>query len=234
MLDPVLTKLKSAVSEYRMPARAKEIVTKSDLVMVCGVTAAGKNTIVHHLIGHADYEYVVSHTTRPPRENHGKLEQNGVEYWFVDNREMLDLVTSQAFVEVKAVHGDTFYGTSIASIERAMKGGRHPVTEVDVQGALEFANAMPQLRPVFILPPSFDVWMERLGTRGVMTESERQRRLVSAKMELQTAIDNPSFSLVINRDIEPVVREIIDGIDTSADTQTKRRELAMNLLQQLP
>lgn len=225
-----LTTLRQAVADYHMPNAAKALVTQSHMMMLCGVTAAGKNTIVHYLISHAKYEYVVSHTTRNPRQNHGQMEQNGVDYWFCTNEQMLDLVRAKAFVEVKAVHGDTFYGTSITSIERVVTDQKAPISEVDVQGALEFTRAVPELRPVFILPPNYEIWMERLGTRGQMTEGERQRRLDSAKMELQTAIDNRSFVLVVNHEVELTAKEIIEGIDVSSGTQDQRRDLARDLM----
>src|SRR5882762_4722521 len=113
-----ITELRKAVHEYSMPQSAKELITQSHLLVICGVTAAGKNTVVSYLLSHGGYGYIVSHTTRAPRENHGVLEQTGNDYWFVSDEEMLQLVKKQVFVEVKAVHGDTFYGTSTMAIQK--------------------------------------------------------------------------------------------------------------------
>lgn len=226
----VLTRLHAAVAAYKMPAHAKQLIVSDELLLLCGVTAAGKNTIASFLVSHGGYAHVVSHTTRKPRENHGILEQNGVEYWFVEPNEMLRLVQEQAFIEVKAIHGETCYGTSIASVESVIKNGAKPVMEIDVQGTLELTQAVPGLRPLFILPPSFDVWMERLGTRGNISDGEKERRLRSASMEIQTALDHPAFILTVNEEVELTAADIKRGIDASFYTQSQHRALAEELL----
>ena len=231
MADAVLTELKKAVSSYTMPAAAKDVITKSHLLVLCGVTAAGKNTITSYLLSHGGFGYIVSHTTRKPRENHGVLEQSGNDYWFVSEAEMLKLVQSDAFVEIKAIHGDTFYGTSIASIAEVIKQGKRPLTEIDVQGALELINAVPSLHPAFILPPNYEVWMERLGTRGFMSDGEKQRRMHSARMELEMALGSKAFLFVINNEVEQAAAEIRGGVDSSVAAQSERRQLAEELLE---
>jgi guanylate kinase len=231
METEVLRQLHAAIGMYIMPPSAKQLVTQTHLLVLCGVTAAGKNTISSFLITHENYAPVVSHTTRQPRQNHGQLEQSGKEYWFVDAARMLELVRDSAFVEVKAVHGDTCYGTSIAAILTASHGGHIPVMEIDVQGALELTQAIPTLRPVFILPPSYDVWMERLGTRGFISDGERERRLQSARMEIRTALDHRAFDLVVNHDVEDTARILISGIAQGPTEQAKARQLAEELLQ---
>lgn len=228
MEEPVHARLLEKVNSYVMPDQARRLVTDSQLMVICGVTAAGKNTIVNYLIEHADFEYIVSHTTRNPRVNHGTLEKNGKDYWFVNETQMLDLVEQGAFVEVKGVHGD-FYGTSIMSIMHAVKDKKRPITEIDVQGAVELAQVLPSLRPMFILPPSYDVWMERLGTRGFISDGDKERRLVSARAELQTAINNPAFMLVVNHEVELTAQDIMRGADLSMDKQAELRKLAHEL-----
>ncbi len=227
----VQSEILTAINSYQMPMKGRKLIRDSQLLALCGVTAAGKNTVAHSLIDHANFEYVVSHTTRKPRENHGELEQNGKDYWFVDDEQMLALIKQQAFLEVKAVHGDTFYGTSIGSVEKSVADGKRPITEIDVQGTLELAKEVPGFHPVFILPPSYEIWMERLGTRGFMSEGEKARRLHSAKMELQTAIDNKDFVLIANHEVELTTAEIMSGIDTSAAHQDAMRQLAADLVE---
>lgn len=226
----ILTQLHGAVALYQMPASARQLIGSGQVTLLCGVTASGKNTIANYLVGHGNFEHVVSHTTRAPRENHGVLEQNGVEYWFVTPAQMLQLVQQQAFIEVKAIHGETCYGTSIASVQKVLTTGKHPVMEIDVQGALELTEAVPSLRPLFILPPSYDVWMERLGSRGFLSDGERERRLRSASMEIQTALDHPAFILTVNHEVELTANDIMNGIDLSEQTQQSHRALAMELL----
>jgi guanylate kinase len=226
-----LTKLHALVASYSMPDIAKQLIGSGEVTILCGVTASGKNTIANYLVSHGNYAHVVSHTTRPPRENHGILEQNGLEYWFVNPEQMLELVEQHAFIEVKAIHGETCYGTSISSVKQVIDAGKHPVVEIDVQGALELTEAVPKLRPLFILPPSFEEWMQRLGTRGSLSDGERERRLRSASMEIETALDHPSFILTVNHDVEQTSAEIIRGVDSSPGTQADHRVLAESLLE---
>ncbi len=226
-----LTALHAAVASYAMPEPARALVASGQVTLLCGVTASGKNTIANYLVDHGNYQHVVSHTTRLPRENHGVLEQNGKEYWFVNSEQMLELVENKAFIEVKAIHGDTCYGTSIEAVKVVVEAGMHPVMEIDVQGALELTEAVPGLRPLFILPPSYEVWMERLGSRGFISDGEKMRRLRSASMEIETALDHPAFLLTVNHEVELTAAEIIRGIDLSADTQAHYRQLAKDLLE---
>lgn len=227
----ILTDLHAAVASYRMPPHARELIGSGEVTLLCGVTAAGKNTISNYLVNHGNYAHVISHTTRRPRENHGILEQSGVEYWFVSPAEMLELVKNEAFIEVKAIHGETCYGTSVKAVDSVIQAGKHPVMEVDVQGALELTEAVPGLRPLFILPPSYDVWMERLGTRGFISDGEKERRLRSASMEIQAALDHPAFILTVNHEVELTAAEIMRGLDTSAQAQAEHRKLAEDLLE---
>jgi guanylate kinase len=230
MANEIHNRLIEVVAHYTMPKRARELVKTSDLLVICAVTAAGKNTIVNYLIEHDEFAYMVSHTTRQPRENHGKLEQNGRDYWFVDEAKMLELAEQRAFVEIKQVHGTTFYGTSIIAIEQAVQSSRRPITELDVQGAQELMAELPGFRPLFVIPPTYEVWMERLSNRGPISTEERERRFESARMELQLAIGDPRFALVINHDFHETVIEIKKGIDLSAKTQAERRDVARSLL----
>lgn len=227
----ILIKLHALVASYSMPEVANKLIGSGEVTVLCGVTASGKNTIANYLVSHGNYSHVVSHTTRQPRKNHGILEQNGIEYWFVNPEQMLRLVEQHAFIEVKAIHGETCYGTSINAVKQVIDEGKHPVMEIDVQGVLELTEAVPKLRPLFILPPSFDVWMERLGTRGFLSDGERERRLRSASMEIQTALDHPAFVLTVNHEVELTAAEIISGVDTSASTQADHRSLAESLLE---
>ncbi len=66
-------------------------------LLLCGATAAGKNTLANELIAEGGYESVVSHTTRLPRKNHGIPEENGKNYFFVDDTTMLHMLTDKQF-----------------------------------------------------------------------------------------------------------------------------------------
>ncbi len=225
----VLSHLHASVASYVMPIHAKELISSGEVTIVCGVTASGKNTIIKYLVENQGYEHVVSHTTRLPRTNDGIPEQNGREYWYVTPEKMSELVDNKDFLEVKAVHGETCYGTSIEAIESVIERGNHPIMEIDVQGALELTKAVPSLRPLFVLPPSYDVWMERLASRGSISDSDKRKRFLSASMEIQTALDHPAFVLTINHEVAETATEFLAGYDMSPQARTKRRKLATEL-----
>lgn len=229
----VMKKLHVAVAEYKMPQHARELIGSGEVTIFCGVTAAGKNTIINYLLKSGDYQHVISHTTRKPRVNDGVPEENGKQYWFVSPSELLDMVENKEFIEVKAIHGETCYGTSTQAVDIVLDANKHPLMEIDVQGALELTEAVPNLRPLFILPPSFEVWMERMQKRGGLDNEDKRRRFLSATMEIETALDHPAFVLVVNHEVDETAVEIINGIDTSEEAQAERRKLAEELLEKV-
>lgn len=191
--------LMDAVANYQMPEMARELLQNETPLLLCGITAAGKNTLANELIVGGGYEAVISHTTRRPRENHGVMEQDGQNYFFVTDEEILRMITESQFIEAKPVH-DRVYGTSIAAYQAPLDRGNVPVLDIDVQGAEEFVVAVPSLRPIFLLPPSFRVWQERLKGRGDIDMAVLKPRMKSALQEIQTILHNPAFQLLVNTD----------------------------------
>ncbi len=232
-MNSVLTDLHRAVAEYLMPESAKKLIASGDLLILCGVTAAGKNTLANYLVKHDNFESVVSHTTRQPRSNHRVMEQNGREYWFVNPEQMLELVNNKAFVEIKAVHGETCYGTSIEAIERVIKAGKKAVMEIDIQGATELIASVPELRPVFVVPPSYDIWMERLEGRGEITEEQKKKRFLSARNEIEEALAHPSMEFVVNYEVDDTAQKLISGLVDKPEVQREAIAVAASLLESL-
>lgn len=231
-MEPSLkAQLAELVREYKMPEQAKQLLDSADLMVISGVTAAGKDTLADKLIQGGGFAPVISHTTRAPRLNHGVPEQNGKEYWFVSDEELLALLKQEAFIEIKDIHGGTYYGKSIKAFQQIIDAGHRPILNIDVKGALELSKAVPSLKPIFLMPPSYDIWMERLGARGSMTDIERSRRLVSARGEIQTALRNPQFILVINHEVELTVTDVLRGNYKSPENQHHAHQLAMEFLQ---
>jgi guanylate kinase len=112
---------------------------------------------------------------------------------------MHQMVANQEFVEVKPVHNKV-YGTSIAALEAPFTRGHTPVLDIDVRGAEEFVAAVPELRPIFLIPPSFSVWQQRLEGRGMMDKAEMRRRIANAVQEIEAIMQNPAFQLLVNAD----------------------------------
>ncbi|MEO8862734.1 MAG: hypothetical protein ABI354_00225 [Candidatus Saccharimonadales bacterium] len=221
------------VKTYTMPPEAQQLLADNPPLFLCGITASGKNTLINKLVSKGGYELVVSHTTRQPRMNHDALELNGVDYFFVNESEVLNLVKYNKFIEVKKVH-NKFYGTSIDAYKAPVSRQNNPVLDIDVQGAEEFAKAVPALRPIFLLPPNFEVWQERLNGRGKLDESELAVRYKSALMEIPRALDNTAFQLLINDDKSTSAVVIEHGdIGRSGDAIGVAHDLIANIKWQL-
>ena len=217
----LLDQLKS----YHMPPEAVKLLSDSKPLMIAGVTSAGKNSVAAYLAQSSNYKHVVSHTTRPPRST----EENGKNYWFVSNGEMMRLLESGQMIEANAVHGETIYGTSISAYRSVVNSGHKPLLVIDVQGVDQITLYVPDLSAVFLLPPSFEIWMERLDKRGMMSHVERERRLKSARIEIEHVLRSQHFVLYVNREVNTVAQAIQKGVIIHAE-QHHNRELALRLI----
>lgn len=227
-MNDIHTQLLTKVKNYKMPALAVGLLQQPPPLIISAVTASGKNTVADYIINSTNYQETLSHTTRPPRLG----EIDGQHYWFVNEAQMLREVQAGAFIEVKAIHGETVYGTSIESYKNVISKGHRPLLIIDVQGVEEISRGLPDLKPYFLLPPSYQKWMDRLHSRGVITKADKANRIVSAKREITTVLKNPAYTLVVNDQIETTANKILSSQTDKAE-QTKNRRLAKELLNQL-
>ncbi len=213
------------IREYEVREAAQDIFKNTEPYILCGVTAAGKNVLEKYLINHGSFVKVVTHTTRKARVG----EVDGRDYWFVSDEQMLGLVKQHSFIETELIHGYS-YGISVAAARKAVESGRNPMLSVDVNGAAKLAKIIPGVRPIFMIPPSFDVWMQRLGARSLISDGERERRMHSAKLELEAVLSNPSFVVLVNDDVARTGRDVIAGFSTNEMLQRPHRQAAQELL----
>ncbi|MBT8395796.1 MAG: guanylate kinase [Gemmatimonadetes bacterium] len=197
-------------------------------VVLSAPSGVGKTTIARALVEtEEDFAFSVSATTREPRRG----EVHGVDYWFLSEAEFLAMVEDGGFAEWAEVHGD-FYGTPKESLLRAGRGGRHVVLDIDVQGALQIREAVPEALLLFILPPSVESLFRRLTGRGTEKEATLRRRLNTALHELEAAAAFDFF--VINEDLEQAVsevRELARGGGAPPEGPSGRLEDARELLE---
>ncbi len=99
-----------------------------------------------------------------------------MDYWFLSEEEFLRKVEAGEFAEWAEVHGD-YYGTPIESLVEAGRSGRHVVLDIDVQGAMQIREAVPEALLLFILPPSVDVSFATPRRPGHRDEETLRRRL---------------------------------------------------------
>ena len=176
---------------------------RSFTIAICAPSGAGKTTVARALVEASDdLEFSVSVTTRAMRPD----EQDGVDYRFLSGAEFESLIREDALLEWAEVHGE-FYGTPRANLEAAEQGGKLLLLDIDVQGARQVVDALSDTVTLFLLPPSFDVLMERLQGRGSEDEERLRRRLETAKSELR-CVDEFQY-VVINDRLEDTVRTIL-------------------------
>lgn len=231
-----MDKLSKLLLKYQVPEHTLKLLKKAEIVFLVGVSGAGKDTILRELLKTGEYQLVVSHTTRPPRENHGVMERNGREYYFIDYAQAAKMLENHAFIEAKIYNGNV-YGTSISEIEAAHRKHKIALSDLEVQGVAEYMAVATNVIPIFILPPDFETWQARVKNRysGKVDSEDIQKRLQISKQELQEALSKDYFQYIVNKDLSKTVK-IVDEIAHGNFSDTKNqqaREVAKTLLAKL-
>ncbi len=174
------------------------------LVVLAGPTAVGKGTVAAEIRkNHPEVWISVSATTRRPRPG----EVHGRHYWFVSDEEFDELVRSGRLLEWAVVHKGARYGTPRKPVEEALAAGRPALLEIDLQGARQVRESMPEALFVFLAPPSWEELVRRLVGRGTETPEERQRRLETAREEL--AAEGEFDVTVVNTEVHAASEELV-------------------------
>lgn len=149
------------------------------LTVLSGPSGVGKSTVVAHMRKqHPEVWLSVSATTRHPRPG----EQNGVQYHFVDNDEFDKLIANGELLEW-AVFAGNRYGTPRSAVLEKLERGEPVLLEIDLQGARQVRESMPEAQLVFLAPPSWDELVRRLTGRGTESQDVIAKRLEAAKVE---------------------------------------------------
>lgn len=202
--------LAAEINSYHMSAQAEDLVRKTRLLLIAGIVGGGKNTVIQELLKQTKYHEIISHTTRMPRNNHGVVERDGVDYHFVSPTEAERLIHEKAFVEAKYVHGNV-YGTSVAELTSAHANNKIAVTDIDIKGVAEYLDIKPDTHAIFLLPPSVETWLSRLERRYGDLDAHREeieKRLETAEQEINYIKQDDRFILVVNDDLETTVERI--------------------------
>src|SRR5262245_36078942 len=190
------------------------------LIVVSSPSGGGKGTLIDRVLKTVPgLSYSVSFTTRGPRAT----EQNGREYYFIDQPAFEEMIARGDFLEWANVYGH-LYGTSAAQVEHERGNGRDIVLEIDVQGAESIRRKVPDLISVFILPPSFELLRERLLARGTDSPAALERRLRGAASEVR---QYKNFQYVILNDDVDRASQQLAAIIYAERARCERQEIAM-------
>lgn len=154
---------------------------RGKLFILSGPTGVGKGTVLSKAFEKLDgIVYSVSCTTRAPRPG----EEEGVNYIFTGEDSFKKFVEDGEFLEWAYVHGHC-YGTRKDMVENALEEGEDVLLEIDVQGALQVKEKMPDAVMIFIRPPSYEELVRRLKKRGTETPAQLELRIRNAKREME-------------------------------------------------
>jgi guanylate kinase len=172
--------------------------------VITGPSGVGKGTLIRGLRERIpELELSVSATTRAPRPG----ERGGVDYHFLSAEEFESRVARGDFVE-HATYSGNRYGTLRSELERCLEAGIPVVLEIEVQGARQVREAMPDAVAVFIAPPSLDSLRARLIGRGTDTPEQVQERMRTAAKELEA--QDEFGHVVVNDRLEDGVERLVE------------------------
>jgi guanylate kinase len=185
--------------------------TPARLTVLAGPSGVGKDTVSAAV--RARYPQVwlsVSATTRPPRAG----EVDGVHYHFVTDEAFDAMVARGDLLEWAVVHGRHRYGTPRQAVLDHLAAGDAALLVIDMQGARQVRETMPEARFVFLAPPSWEELVRRLVGRGTEGDEERERRLATARVELAAAAEFDH--VIVNDDVHRAADELVTAMGLDA------------------
>jgi guanylate kinase len=215
------------------------------LFIISAPSGSGKSTLVSQLRTLVEgLDFSISYTTRAPRGS----EEDGREYHFTTRKEFERMIAAGDFLEWAEVFGN-YYGTAVSALGHAKDVGKDLLLDIDVQGAVQVMEKLPEAVSIFILPPSPEILEMRLRNRSeaehVTSEAVIQKRLAEARNELKQMRDY-KYALVNDvldqavmelRAIVLCERGVRDGVQAIAsscrtDAASPKLKAALNTFQE--
>ena len=174
---------------------------KGKLVIISGPSGSGKTSICKLLTKNHKIKQSVSYTTRKPREG----ERDGIEYCFIEKSEFEKLIEEDKLIEYAEYCG-YLYGTSVSTIKEAIENKEILILAIDVKGALQVIDKMPEAISIFIMAPDDKTLKLRLKNRLADNDTVIDKRFIVAKEEME----NSKYYdyCVINDRLDDAVKEI--------------------------
>lgn len=178
-------------------------MARGPLIILSGPSGAGKSTVIRRLLGDCvrPLRLSVSATTRAKRPS----EREGVDYWFWSREQFQDTIERDGFLEWAEVVGN-LYGTPLTEVEPYRLLGTGVLLDIDVQGAEQVRGRCPENVSIFLKAPSLAELERRLRARGTESEASIERRLTTARLELERSGDYQHQ--VINDNLDRAVAEV--------------------------
>lgn len=188
------------------------------LIVLSGPSGVGKGTVRKELFSQPDtnYEYSISMTTRKPREG----EVDGVDYFFKSHEEFEQLIGEGRLLEYASYVGN-YYGTPLDYVNATLDAGRDVFLEIEVQGASQVRDKVPDGLFIFLAPPSLSELEQRLVGRGTETDDVIASRILAARQELEMM---NLYDYVVENDEVQLACERVNSIVTAEHCRRERVE----------
>ena len=184
-------------------------MSKANIFIVSGPSGSGKDTILQEVFKQRpELFFSIPSITRAMRPG----EKEGEKYHFISKQAFESGLAQGAFLEHNCYVGN-YYGTPKAPVLAAVEQGRDAVIEVDVNGAAQIRQKLPECVSIFIMPPSFSVLKNRLRGRNTESEAQITERLSAALREIERA--GEFDYIVVNDALEKAVTDFITVIESS-------------------
>ncbi len=181
--------------------------------MVSGPSGAGKGTLVKELLArYPQARLSISATTRKPRRG----EEDGRDYFFLSEEEFRRHLAEDSFLEWAEVYGN-LYGTFREQVEQELERGNDVILEIDVQGALQVAEKLPEAVMIFVYHPSLEELERRLRARNTDDEETISRRLRKARWEIEQGRNHFHYE-IINHDLDEAIQQMCSVYERESES----------------
>ncbi len=179
---------------------------RGTLFVFSGPSGVGKGTLNSKLFAEFGDQiaFSVSATTRAPREG----EIDGKHYFFISRQEFENRIANNDFLEYAQFAGNC-YGTPKPYVLSLLEQGKNVLLEIEVKGAMQVMERMPECVSIFVLPPSFEELERRLRGRGTENEEKVRARLETAREEI-TFAPRYRYRIINGEDVDAAYRELRD------------------------
>ena len=188
------------------------------LIVLSGPSGVGKGTVRAAIFskGEQKFVYSISATTRLPRTG----ETDGVDYFFKTREEFEQMIQNKQLLEYAEYVGN-YYGTPLEYVENTLAKGKDVFLEIDVQGAIQVRELMPEGVFIFLTPPDLNELESRIVNRGTDSDEVIAKRMKTAREELEL-MKYYDYS-VVNDTVDNAVQKI------EAIIQTEHLRIIRNL-----